>query len=182
MTRLERLVARATARLGLVGAAGLLLLLLAGVFWFGTVRPAQAERDRLAERAARLAERSRVAAALPAREPDSPERRMARFLAAFPDSAGAPATLLGLQAIAARHGLRLASGEYRFAPEPGTDLVRYQITLPVKAAYPAVRAFLDDALVAMPTLAIDALSLKRESAGAREVEGRVQLSLFVARP
>lgn len=180
MKRMQRMLARAVARLGPIGLAGLALIAIAATLHVTILLPAREEHDRLADRVTRLAARAKLVPPVPTVAAEGPEQSLSSFAGHFPPARRSASEALRLHALAARHGLRLASGEYRLVPEPGTDLLRYQITLPLKGTYPSVRAFLADSLAEVPTLAIDALALKRESAGVREVEGRVQLSLYAA--
>jgi hypothetical protein len=172
------IVRRLAARLGAPGLAGLALTLAGLALGAGVVWPAREELATLRARATNL--EARAASAPPPSTASTRADRTAEFRRHFPAAGSSAHALMRLHAIAAQHGLRLPSGDYRYAPEPGTGLGRYQIVLPVKANYLLVRRFVGAALAELPSLAVDAITLKRDSASAREVEGRVQFSLYVA--
>src|SRR5262249_2272198 len=105
-------------------------------------------------------------------------------LAAFYRNLGsrgeAPAALRAVFDAAAAESLVIETGEYRFAREPGSKLVRYQMTLPVRGSYVSIRRFVVRALNEVPGLALDNLDLRRESVASRSVEARVLFTLYVA--
>jgi hypothetical protein len=170
LNRVEEFVRRS---LGLAGVAGLALLAGSFAFYMGGVRPAAEEA---------LALREQLARAAPPRGPARPadaEEAFARFYGYF----GAPAEALeALGAVfeaAAREGVSLDSGEYRLSRERGSRLHRYQIVLPAKGSYRAVRRFVARALNEVPGLALDDLALRRETVASAVVEARVQLTLYL---
>lgn len=80
---------------------------------------------------------------------------------------------------AAARGLLLASGEYRVMPAAGSLPQRYQIVLPVSGSYPLLRAWLADAMNAQPGLALDELSLSRNTVGDTVLQARVRWTLYL---
>ena len=82
-------------------------------------------------------------------------------------------------AAAARHSVALDKGEY----DPGRDkdgkLIRYQLLLPVKAAYPQVRGFLESVLQEVPAAALDSVTFQRESIASPQVEAQVRFTLML---
>lgn len=167
----ESLGPAGAAGLGLLGAA-LVLAVVAVPPALDALAVAESRHERALARPAREARAGRA-------EDASPQARIAAFVAHFPAAGASAAEVVRLLDIAARHGLRLDSGDYRYAIEAGSGLARYQIAFPVQGGYPAARAFVTEALAAVPALALDALSLKREGAQSTAVEGRVQFSLYV---
>jgi hypothetical protein len=171
VSALQRFVERALGPAGVIGIA-----LLAGslAFWWGGVRQAAEEVAMLRadlERAAR--EERRAPSRAPAGE------ALERFYGRFAAPREALGALDVIFAAAAREKVALDTGEYRVTRERGARLHRYQIVLPVKGGYPAVRRFVARALNNVPGLALDDLALKRESISAPAVEARVQLTLYV---
>ena len=53
------------------------------------------------------------------------------------------------------------------------------MTLPVSGDYTKVRGFVNDVLEAVPSAALDELTLKRESIDMPELESRVRFTLFL---
>ena len=76
-------------------------------------------------------------------------------------------------------GLRLDRGEYRQLREGDARLQRYQLSFPVQASYPALRRWLAAALAAEPALALQSLSLQRDSTQQEQLEVRVVFILYV---
>ncbi len=160
----------ATGHLGWPGLLGLGLLLAA----LGTDRlltvpledAARAGEDHLRQIAARAQPAETLEPAMPLAE-------------LLPPGEAAPEAVARIFAAAGHAGLRLEEGGYRVATQPGSGLRRYQITLPVRGSYPAIRAFLAEAMERRPELALDSLSFSRESIASPEVEARLNLSLFL---
>jgi hypothetical protein len=172
---MKRLQYRLERALGPAGVVGLALLAGCLAFYWGGLRPAALEVSELRtelERAARSTGRQAPRAA------DAHEA-LARFYGRF----AAPMEVLGaLDAVfnaAAREQVSLDAGEYRLTREQGARLARYQIVLPVKGPYRSIRRFVVRALNNVPGLALDDLSLRRESIAAANVEARVQLTLYM---
>ena len=97
----------------------------------------------------------------------------------LPSPSEAPEGVARLFAAATHAGLSLEQGTYRPAGEQGAGLRRYQITLPVTGDYPAIRAFLAEALERQPGLALDSLALSRETFASAEVKARLGLTLYL---
>ena len=180
---------------GLVGVAAVLLALFAGWVALGELWPLQDRLDqstqRLGElqsrldqrRAARLAAPDDATAATPAADAAP---RVDDLLKRFASERALSDQLRQLHRIAARHGLVLLQGEFRLMPQDGLALSRYGMTLPVRAPYRALRAFLAQALREMPGLALQDISLQRSEAGdtsvaTGDVDARLALVLYLRR-
>jgi hypothetical protein len=163
--------------LGRSGALGLALLVAAAAFAMGAI-PAQLER--LQTLRARL-EAPQVRPAAAARAPASPEEQMQAFYAYFPPLATLPDWLERIYGAAARRGLALEAGEYRLAPQPGSRLARYQVTLPVHGRYGQVRAFIAEVLAQVPPAALEEVSFRRESIGEDALHVRLRFTLYLQR-
>lgn len=165
-------------RHGWPAALGVLLLLLAWPLAHWGADGARAQAD--AARVAQTAERERAA-----RQPDpgaDQASRLADFQRQLPDAAAALEAVQLIHRSAAEHGVTLATGEYRLLRESGTRLQRYQITLPADGAYPALRAWMADVLNRLPSIALDDLSLSRDTVGETRVEARVRWSFYLRSP
>jgi hypothetical protein len=172
MTRAARpldWLAFAAARLGWPGLLGLGLLLAA--LWLDRyqVQPLETAAAESGARAERLTRQPRPSAA------PAPAAALADSL---PADAGAPEGVARLFVAATHAGLSLEQGSYRPASDQG-GLQRYQITLPVSGEYPAIRAFLAEALERQPGLALDSLALSRESIASAEVKARLGLTFYL---
>lgn len=154
-------------RLGWPGLLGLALLLAAlGLDRF-QVLPMEDQAARLEARLASMASRPRGPAEMPA--PADPIGNLAL-------GADAPQAVARLFAAATHAGLRLEQGSYR--PSGGGPR-RYQIALPLNGEYPAIRAFLGEALERQPGLALDSLSLARENIASPALKARLGLTFYL---
>ena len=161
---------------GAPGVIGLGLLVFSLSLALGAVLPAYEELQFARAQYERL-ERAGTLASDEAGKGDV-RRELARFLQHFPPADDARQDILRLQAFAADHGIELRSGEYRFAPERGIDLVRHQVTFPVTGPYLDIRAFIAQALEQLPAAALESVSFRRDSQAARAVEARLQFALY----
>lgn len=160
----RRLGAAGLAGLGLLAAALFLHLIQVG----SLQRAAVAQNEKLA--ALRLAVAAREAA--PAPQEFSP-------LAALPPTGAAAQQIGELEQLAQSHGLTLPRGQYSVAQQAGTTLARWQLVLPVEAAYPALHAFLAAALERLPNLTLDELKLQRDRIESGKLQAELRMSLFV---
>lgn len=177
MTRMRVRIMQTIEMLGLPGVLGLGLLAFALSFAQVALRPAIDERDAMKEREVRAAKRVSVAERRPTGT-KAVEASVERFVAWLPPADEARQELLRLQAFADKRGLQLRSGEYRAVLQRDPPVLRHQVLVPVKGKYADLRAFATDALAEVPSLALDAASLQRDSVSAREIEGRLQFSLY----
>ncbi|MNC99262.1 hypothetical protein D3C83_174870 [compost metagenome] len=77
--------------------------------------------------------------------------------------------------------MELRSAAYR-TQAAGARLERYEIVLPVSGSYAQVRDFLKRALVEIPVLSLDQVSLKRESRNDARVQAELRLAIHRMRP
>src|SRR5262249_1161289 len=101
------------------------------------------------------------------------------FYAFFPRLENVPELLGRINRSAKEHQLILEKGEYKLSRETDFHLVRYQVTLPMHGDYGALRSFANDVLEAVPSAALEELTLKRENAALPQLEGRVRFVLFL---
>lgn len=167
------------SRLGAAGLLGATLWVLAAGAWLALTRPALEDARRLAVEEQDLRQRLRAVASGKAPRALSHAEKLDRFYAFFPPVAAAPELLGTLFKAAEARGLALRSGEYKLLREPGFQLARYQIVLPVTGSYASVRDFTGDALKALPTLVLDDVNLKRENVGATALDAQVRLTLYL---
>lgn len=180
--RVHKLTAIEALRgLGLPGLAGALLLLLAIVWTLLSVLPGVEARDRAQARAQRA--EARLASVQRGEVPvsEAPGRLLQDFYAGLPAQPGATTAIDRLYAAAEQENLSLARGEYSLVVERDMALARYQILLPVRGAYPQVRRFLAGALEAVPALSLEDLDLQRKQVSDTELEGRIRMTLYLAR-
>jgi Tfp pilus assembly protein PilO len=168
---------RALVKLRWPGILGLALIVFAiGLTVFGV----QAARQRLVtldrETLALKAQLGKRATA-----PAIPTNRsqLSNFYAFFPLMENVPELLARINRSAKEHQLVLEKGEYKLARETDFRLARYQVTLPIRGDYGALRNFANDVLEAVPSAALEELTLKRENTELPELEGRIRFVLFL---
>lgn len=105
--------------------------------------------------------------------------QLSNFYAFFPLTENVPELLGRINRSASEHQLVLEKGEYKLAREADFPLARYQVTLPLRGDYGDVRSFVNDVLEAVPSAALEELTLKRESAELPQLDARVRFVLFL---
>jgi hypothetical protein len=167
-----------TAASGWPFAAGLLLLVLSAAVSHFALVPTQQRAHDLAAAIAELRLRPRH----PAVDTSAltPSVQLAAFYRHFPAQDSAPDLLSRLYAAAERQDVLLEQGSYRLL-QAGADarLARYEIALPVRGDYVALRSFIAQALADLPNLSLDAITLIRASADAPVVEAELRFTLYL---
>jgi len=170
-------VKRAFIKLRWPGLAGLgLVLFTAGLTAIGiqsAQQRLQALNDEVAKLGARLGQRGAVSASASGRS------QLSNFYAFFPLTENVPELLGRVHRAAMQNQLLLKKGEYKLNRETDFRLARYEVTLPVTGDYVRVRGFVNDVLQAVPSAALDELTLKREAVDQPDLEARVRFSLFL---
>lgn len=105
--------------------------------------------------------------------------RLDALYASLPVASGALVAVKTIHQAAAANGVKLTHGEYRLARDTGTPLLRYQITLPARASYPQLRAWLAEVMNVLPSVALDEINFRRDDVGNPSVESRMRLTLFL---
>lgn len=108
-----------------------------------------------------------------------PENRLAQFYAALGETAHAEEPLKRMFAIAAKSGLKLTLAEYRLTEDKAGHYQSYQIVLPVKGSYAAIRQFCEQALLAIPFASLDEVGFKRDAIASPILEAKVRLTLYL---
>lgn len=163
---------RRVGRSGIVGAAAALALALAAASWWLAPR-LQAEAESLQVQRDSEVERLR---ALARTAPADGATQLTQFRQAFPPASRAVDDLRVLYRLAREHRIALPRGDYALTRQPDTQLTAFAVSLPVRASYASVRAFVAAALNELAHASLTELRLER--AAGEAVEARVQLTLF----
>jgi Tfp pilus assembly protein PilO len=177
MNRLQWAVKRWLLGLRWPGWAGLGLLVFAAALYGGTVQPAKQRLRALDQEVAELARKTGGRAA--AVEPVTSRSQLSNFYAFFPLTRSIPDVMAQIEHNAHAHELTLEKGEYRLSRESEFRLSHYQITLPVRGSYTDIRGFVNDVLDAVPAVALDDLTLKREAADDPDLEAKIRFLLYL---
>lgn len=181
MRRLRWKIGNLSRSIGLPGVAGVSLLLACALGWWLAAAPLRDDTEQLTKASATL-ERSlalrRTATNSP---PSTPQRQLVEFQRRFRGDRSIATSLRQLQAAAKRQGLQLDQAEFRWASDAVEPLQRYTMVLPVKAEYGALRRFIRDALLELPGLAIEEVSLRRNDPKSGTLEAQLRFVLFLAK-
>ena len=160
-------------RLGRTGLAGLVLGIVAALIQLAHNAPLQAETDALQVRLLSLQ-------ATPKRQlPSVSHVAASGFIDNLPPTTAASAVIGQMELLARAHGLQLLRGQYAQAPVVGTPLLRWQVSLPIKAEYPKIIAFVAASLEALPTLALEELKLKRDTIETATLDADLRFNLYL---
>lgn len=178
---LKRLVARlhfTAANMPLLPLIAFLLLVAAALTHVLLLPAREAAIDAAERKLVSLERTTRRAAIEKQGENNSPEDTRQRLLDRFPMQDGLNAELGGLIELATKEGLQVPSGDYRLMPGKDGLFDRYVLNLPTKGSYQNVRHYVAAARKAYPDLAVEDISLRRESIGSPEVEAQIRFILF----
>jgi hypothetical protein len=163
-------------RLGKTGTVGLALLVFSAAMYFGTVRPLelQIQQDLATIDDSLLAATSSV----------EPVNDVADSIGDFINTLPARDELSGLlgdiSESATQSGVALNRGDYDYVRATSGGIVdRYTLSFPVSGSYPAIRDFVDRALIAVPSLALSSVRIERETIASPTVEAELEFSIFV---
>lgn len=176
----SKLVLAETAqRLGIPGAVGAALGVAALGIFLAAVMPA--ERDLAQKRLAvqTAAERKARAAETAQAEAKSPQTQLQSFYESFPNESAAADSLQRIYQAAAEHGIKLPHGEYTMVMDDKAGLTRYRINLPVTGSYQSLRSFINSALAALPTLALEHVDFQRQKISDTQLEAKIRFSLLL---
>jgi hypothetical protein len=172
--RLARLL---VDRLGMVGLAGIGLLLAAGVLGL-SAPPLERQASDLRDSAGRARELLEQARRELERKPP-PLERAARLREWFPSFEQSTADLRAVFAAAERRRIDIPKGDYALTTTPdAAGLQRFDVVLPVKDRYVTIKGFVADVLQALPHASLAELRIERSAAGVETLDARVRLSLF----
>lgn len=162
-------------RLGWPGALTALLAAAAAVVQFGLLPAERAQSVDLSRRLVVLKQPP-----TPAEDADSTNReRLQVFNALMPPASQYPGVLRYLFDLAAEHNLVATQAEYTAQSSDEGGYVAYDVVLPMKGPYPQIRAFIGDALLHLPTLAVQGVAFSRDDARAAEVQASLRLRLYL---
>lgn len=155
---------------GLLCAVGILLWLQLAIIYERREPKTAAPDGTLRER-----QRQSDIFALDAQAVTAPDR----FFSTLGELSQAPRLLKPLFRLADKTGVIIERGDYQLVTENAGGFHVYRASLPLSGSYPAVRAFCEQTLLAMPFASIDQLVLQREHAGEPVLKAKLALSLYL---
>jgi hypothetical protein len=168
----------AAQRLGKLGIVGIALCVFSAVALLSTNSPL---REQLLSDSAALEQVANQAdGASDAAGPATPQAQFETFLNGLPTRDDLPALMGQIVMASASTGVELEEGHYELvAAGKAGHIARYQLAFPVMGSYPQVREFIDKALVAVPEMSLDGLSLQRDEIAAGVVTAELDFAVFV---
>lgn len=165
----------AVQRIGRVGIVGVALLVF-GVAGFVSTNAAL--RAQIGANEAAL---ERIANDTgPRIAPATPQARYDEFVNGLPARDDVPALMQQIVTVAGNQGISLEEGKYEIVTNGSSDhLARYRMTFPVTASYPQLRGFIEGALVAIPSMSLDGLRVRRKDIGVGVVAAELDFAVFV---
>lgn len=171
----RRYATRWTLALGLLGVVAALAL------QWTTIEPLESRVEVLAaahkdSRAGRLADAEQVLV-----QGGGPRMQLNAFYGHFDRGDKLTDLLVKLHVVGRGVGIDLKRGEYRLSSTPERRLDRYQVVLPVRGHYQAIRAFIATALHELPTMSLDQVQFQRREVGDPLVDAQVSFSFHLVR-
>lgn len=160
----------AAMRLGAAGCSALALLLAGAALLAWSLQARQQAYAPLPSAPAQLVQ---------AAPPPSANENLAQFYATLGEKRHAEQQVKQLFDIAAKTGLALEQGDYKFSVDKASGVAAYQVTLPVKGAYHNIWQFSLQALAAIPFAALDDIAFRRETITEATVEARLRFTLYL---
>lgn len=160
---------RTAERLGALGLAGMLLLLVAAIAYLFWLRPLQRELETV-EQMANMP-------AAPLAQTQSPEQTLQAYLQSLPDVSARATAAQAVIHMAEQQGLTLDEVTYKTEVRQDDPLAHYHMRFSLYASYPEIQRFLSQLLHELNYVAIESLSLSRESVQDDIVEANMDLVL-----
>lgn len=170
---------RLQLRLGRLGAFAALLLVLAVVELVTGTLPAMQSTSELELQLQNLHDSLRGGREITRAADNSPAVQMAAFERFFPPMADINHVLGTIYTAAEKEKLMLERGEYNLSEESGLGVLRYKITLPVKAPQSDIKRFVRRMLRDIPALSLDGISMQRNNVGEATVDAQIRLTVFL---
>jgi len=179
LSRLRWQALQAADGAGWPGGLALLAAVAALGQWMFWSTPLLEQESRLRSELATLEQR-RTAKAPQADAGAGAAAELSSFRHRFPQEREIGPVFARVHALALRHGLALPQAEFRLNAGADDDLARYTMSLPLKADYRRLRAFITDLLREVPSVALQELVLRRDDAKTAQLEARLRLVMFVS--
>jgi HAMP domain-containing protein len=111
----------------------------------------------------------------------SPTGQLETFYEKFPAESTVPDTLEKMIKLAQKKGLNPKQAAYRIVRNNPGELLSYQISLPIKGAYPSIMTYAFELLASIPNLALDNVSFQRQKIGDNLIEATLKMTLYIKR-
>lgn len=170
----------ALARFGWINTAASLLLIAALCTWWWGIAYLQAQtnaplEDLKAAQAQLLSQDHNAAEGA-----QSPlEQRLAAFHHVLGDIRYAEQQIKTLFAVADKTDLQLSQAEYKATFDRNSGVTTYQVLLPVKGSYEAIRQFCEQTLLSIQFASLDEVSFRRDAISDPTTEAKLRFTLYM---
>ncbi len=158
------------------GKLGVGMLVLALIVVFAAILPQEKIKNTLKEKVRNVQIKQ---AEFPEQIKLNDDQALEVFYDFFPRSDSSPFWINELDKIARNRSVEVSRSDYRLVLEKEAKLARYEIQLPVRGSYPQLRAFIADALQAIPALALASVTIKRENIQTGSVDANLGMYLYL---
>ena len=165
--------------LGLTGMTGIALLFLAAGGYFGMSLPAQSRMQKLTHEIAIEQMRQKEALLHPVSDSHSKGSDLQKFYEFFPARHNAPKLLAVLYKVAREESINLKNGEYKYTLGNAGGLVMYKVNFPVKGSYIQIRKFIVKVMNAVPSVALNEISFKRDIIGSTDLDAKISFTIYL---
>ncbi len=166
--------------LGWPGIVGAGLMVFGVTLYVSALRPAEQQLDQVRHSAVSRQRQLGPAGSQPG-SARSPAEQLEQFYRLFPVDTTLPDCVEKIFAAAKSQGIELNQGDYKVTREQVGNLIRFQITLPVKGDYPQIRKFLTGLRNEVPAAAIEQVQFERQKIADPSIEAKIQLALYMER-
>lgn len=181
MSTILRMLEVVRYQLGLLGMAGLLVLIGGLMVGLAVVMPAQLQLQKKAHELSWLSTQPKIQAT-PQVAVLNDEQTLQKFYRQFPPVTDLPKVLEQIHQLAVDKGIKLAVGEYKLSNDAtNQNLMRYELIFPVQASYKNMRDFIEAASLKFPTLGLSEISIKRDSIGDSAAQIKLNYVLLMVR-
>ncbi|HEY8102395.1 MAG TPA: hypothetical protein VIF82_16775 [Burkholderiaceae bacterium] len=108
------------------------------------------------------------------------EQHFNQFINGLGDDRYTEQQIKTLFALADKAGLTLAQADYKLAEDKNGHYRTYQILMPVKGTYRAIRQFCEKTLLAIPFASLDEMNFKRDAIGSGTLEARLRFTIYLS--
>lgn len=165
------------SRFGWPMVAGLLLMIVAAIFYFGVGMPAQRHYE-----VAKL-DATKMQAVFAKRQQDkvsaSPATAIATYYRLLPSEKDTPDLMERLFDAAFDNDLVLDHGSFKLVRETDAAISRYLVILPAQGTYPNVRKFMNRVLNELPSASLDQVSFHREDIHDEDVNVDFKFTVYL---
>jgi hypothetical protein len=166
--------------LGLLGMAGVLLLVLSIAGYWSITFWENSRLDTLTQEVTTEKHRLEMSRLNPGGEVTSPGAQLQAFYEFFPTQQAAPNLFRTIYSAAHEESINLAQGEYKFIPAKSGRIGSYQVNLPVRGSYIQIRKFIVKVMNSVPSAALQEVSFRREAVSRADLEAKIRFSIYMS--